>query len=94
MVEDVSCVACGGPADGFARRGAVAGWDIAAPSLDGLSACGRQPGGRPPGSVVVSLAEHLHLGVGFVDVEGELVELVDELFDVLGLELSQIDRYP
>ena len=42
----------------------------------------------------LSLAEHLHLAVGVVDVDGDLVELVDELLDVLRLELSEVDRYP
>jgi hypothetical protein len=84
------------------RRGAVAGPDTAAPSRAGLNARGRQPAGRRPtpwsgrasGAVTVSLAEHLHLGVGLVDVDGELIELLDELLDVLRLELGEVDRYP
>ncbi|PZW00521.1 hypothetical protein SAMN05443287_1246 [Micromonospora phaseoli] len=45
-------------------------------------------------AVPVSLAEHLHLGVGLVDVDGDVVELLDELLDVLRLELGEVDRYP
>src|SRR5690348_15236121 len=37
--------------------------------------------GRPSGAVAVSLAEHLHLGVGLVDVDRDVVELLDELLD-------------
>lgn len=40
-----------------------------------------------------SLAEHPHLGVGLVDVDGEAVELLDELLDVLRPELGEIDRH-
>jgi hypothetical protein len=40
-----------------------------------------------------SLAEHLYFGAGVVDVDGDLVELVDEFLDVLRLELSEVDRY-
>lgn len=50
--------------------------------------------GRASGAVAVSLAEHLHLGVGLVDVDGEVIELLDELLDVLRLELGEVDRYP
>lgn len=50
--------------------------------------------GRPSGAVAGSLAEHLHLGVGVVDVDGELVELLDELVELLRLELGEVDRYP
>jgi hypothetical protein len=44
--------------------------------------------------VAVSLAEHLHLGIGVVDVDDDLVEMLDELLDVLRLELGEVDRYP
>lgn len=50
--------------------------------------------GRAFGAVAVLLAEHLDLGVGLVDVDGEVVELLDELLDVLRLELGEVDRYP
>jgi hypothetical protein len=83
----------------------VAGSDTAAASRGGLNGRGRQPAGRPDGRptpwsgrpsgvVAVSLAEHLHLGVGLVDVDGDVVELLDELLDVLRLELGEVDRYP
>src|SRR5215467_11321941 len=42
----------------------------------------------------MSLAEHLYPGVGLVDVDGELIELLDELLDVLRFELGEVDRYP
>jgi len=44
--------------------------------------------------VAASFAEQLHLGVGLVDVDGDIVELLDELLDVLRLELGEVDRYP
>ena len=34
------------------------------------------------------------VAVGVVDVDGELVEVLDQVFDVLWLELSQVDRDP
>lgn len=46
------------------------------------------------GPVTVSRAEHQHLGVGLLDVDGELIELLDQLLDVLRLELGEVDRYP
>src|ERR1700761_6920733 len=61
----------------------------------------RVPGGVPAMTLgfiapesLSSLAEHLHLGVGVVNVDGDLVELVNELLDVLRLELGEVDRYP
>lgn len=39
----------------------------------------------------MSLAEHLHLDVGLVDVDGDVVELPDELLDVLRLELGEVE---
>jgi hypothetical protein len=50
----------------------------------------------PPagGSALVSFAEHLHLAVGVVDIDGELIELLDEFLDVLRFELGEVDRYP
>lgn len=42
----------------------------------------------------VSLAEHLHLSAGVVDIDGDLVELLDEVLEVLRLELGEVDRYP
>ena len=42
----------------------------------------------------VLLAEHVHVGVVVVDVDGDLVELLDELLELLRLELSEVDRYP
>jgi hypothetical protein len=42
----------------------------------------------------VSFAEHLHLAFGVVDIDGELIELLDELLDVLRFELGEVDRYP
>ena len=50
--------------------------------------------GRASGVVAVLLAEDLHLGVGLVDVDGDVVEVLDELLDVLRLELGEVDRYP
>ena len=47
-----------------------------------------------PRVVAVSLAEHLHLGVGLVEVDGDVVEVLDELLDMLRLELGEVDRYP
>ncbi len=70
---------------------------------DGLNPRGGQLAGRSPdpvvrarasGAVAVLLAEHLHLGVGVVDVDGDVVELLDELLEVLRLELGEVDRYP
>jgi hypothetical protein len=68
---------------------------------DGLNVRGRRTAGRPrgsggraPGAVAVSLAEHPHLGIGVVDVDGDLVELIDELLKVLRLELGEVDRHP
>ena len=49
---------------------------------------------RPALLALVSLAEHLHLGVGRVDVDGDVVEVLDELLDVLRFELGEVDRYP
>ncbi len=46
------------------------------------------------GAVAVSLAEHLHLGVGLGKVDDDVVELLDELLDVLRLELGEVDRHP
>ncbi|MFE2433104.1 hypothetical protein ACFXJ5_41230 [Streptomyces sp. NPDC059373] len=42
----------------------------------------------------MSFAEDLHPGVGVVDVDGEVVEVLDELLEVLRLELAEVDRYP
>jgi hypothetical protein len=69
---------------------------------DGLNPRGGQLAGRLPdpwsgrasGAVAVLLAEHLHLGVGLVDVDDDVVELLDELLDVLRLELGEVDGYP
>jgi hypothetical protein len=69
---------------------------------DGLIPRAGQLAGRSPdpvvragvGAVAVSFAEHLHLAVGILDVDGELIELLDELLDVLRLELGEVDRYP
>jgi hypothetical protein len=44
--------------------------------------------------VAASFAEHLHLGVGLVGGDGDVVELLDELLDVLRLERGEVDRYP
>jgi hypothetical protein len=73
-----------------------------APARDGLTpAAASWPGGCPTlwsgrgvGAVGVSFAEHLHLAGGVLDVDGELIELLNELLDVLRLELGEVDRYP
>ncbi|HSA50832.1 MAG TPA: hypothetical protein VLH10_12090, partial [Yinghuangia sp.] len=58
----------------------------------------RTPVGLVPRAGVVaqgvSLAEHLHLGPGVVDVDREIVELLDQVFKVLRLELAEVDREP
>jgi hypothetical protein len=53
------------------------------------SACSPPAGG----GALVSFAEHLHLAVGVVDINGELIELLDEVLDVLRFELGEVDRY-
>jgi hypothetical protein len=40
----------------------------------------------------VLLAENPHLGVGLVDVDGEVVELFDEFLDVLRFQLGEVDE--
>jgi hypothetical protein len=73
--------------------------------LDGLVGLGAvvqqvahvpESGYSPPagGGALVSFAEHLHLAFGVVDIDGELIELLDELLDVLRFELGEVDRYP
>jgi hypothetical protein len=86
VAADHICIDCG--FSGTRRDGltpAAASWP------DG---CPARWSGRASGAVAVSLAEHLHLGVGLVDVDGEVVEVLDELLDVLRLELGEVDRYP
>lgn len=86
-------------AGGVPRSRAVCGgidaWRAERPRL------ASRPDGRPAPviraavrHVAVLLAEHLHLGAGVVDVDGDLVELVDELLELLRLEFVEVDRYP
>jgi hypothetical protein len=39
------------------------------------------------------LAVHLDLGLGLVDVDGDVVEVLDQVLDVLWLQLTQVDQY-
>ncbi|MEV7194111.1 hypothetical protein AB0N81_20230 [Streptomyces sp. NPDC093510] len=41
----------------------------------------------------MSLAEDPHPGVGVVDVDVDLAEVVDEVLQVLRLELLEVERY-
>jgi hypothetical protein len=44
--------------------------------------------------VAVSLAEHLHLGIGVLHVDDDVVEVLDEFLEVLRLELGEVERHP
>ncbi len=44
-------------------------------------------------ATLASLAEDANFHVPIVDVDGDVLELINELFEVLGLDLRQIERH-
>lgn len=52
----------------------------------------RSCAGTGRSALAASLAEDTYLGVGLVDLEGHLVEMVNQGLELLGLKLRQVER--